>query len=57
MGAPVFASNYVNLGLQAGLTRHDAIDTNVTRDAAYLASGFTWGAGAPPISLGQTSAA
>jgi hypothetical protein len=41
-GAPVYASNYVNLSVQAGATRWDAIGINVPRDATQLASGFTW---------------
>lgn len=43
-GAPAYASNYVNLSLQASGARHDGIDTNVLRDASALAAGCTWAA-------------
>ena len=43
-GAPVYATNFVNLGQQAAGTRWDVLDTqNPHRiDAPALAAGFTW---------------
>ena len=42
-GTPVYAANYVNLGVQPG-TVYTALDTQNPRDATTLASGVTWAA-------------